>query len=185
MKIRPNENYSVLGYGRLNKNKTYEACIATNQPDYKEKGLIFVEANDDLRIELLLTSDEYGVIEDDLDIPEFLQRDYDPVKWLESYIPPKNEPWWMPDLQKYKAEKEAREARSAEIREHKQQVKARKLTKQKHEHYVLDALSHGANTFGKMRKALHLEDNQIKSALNRLRTANKITITGRVYKAQL
>ena len=63
MKIIPNENYSVLGYGRLNKNKIYEACIATNQPDYKEKGLIFVEANDDLRIELLLNSDEYGVIE--------------------------------------------------------------------------------------------------------------------------
>ena len=62
MKIIPNESYSVLGYGSLNKNKTYKASIASNQPDYKEKGLIFVEANDDLRIELLLTSEEYEVV---------------------------------------------------------------------------------------------------------------------------
>ena len=50
-------------YGQLNKDKTYKAVIATNQPDYKEKGKIFVEPNDDLRIELLLKKGEYEVVE--------------------------------------------------------------------------------------------------------------------------
>ena len=50
------------GYGKLNKDKTYKAVIATNQPDYKEKGKIFVEPNEDLQIELLLTRNEYEIV---------------------------------------------------------------------------------------------------------------------------
>jgi len=63
MKIKPKLNYSMSFYGQLNKDKTYKAVIAINQPDYKEKGKIFVEPNDDLRIELLLKKGEYEVIE--------------------------------------------------------------------------------------------------------------------------
>ena len=50
-------------YGQLNKTKTYKAVIATNQPDYQKEGKIFVEPNDDLRIELLLKKGEYEVVE--------------------------------------------------------------------------------------------------------------------------
>ena len=62
MKIKPKENYSVLGYGSLNKDKTYSAVIAYNQPDYVREGKIFVESNKDLRIELLLKKGEYEQI---------------------------------------------------------------------------------------------------------------------------
>jgi hypothetical protein len=62
MKIKPRENYSVLGYGSLNKDKTYSAVIAYNQPDYVKEGKIFVEANEDLKIELLLKKGEYEQI---------------------------------------------------------------------------------------------------------------------------
>ena len=61
MKIKPKLSYSIDGYGNLNKDKTYKAVIATNQPDYKEKGKIFVLPNEDLRIELLLTRTEYEI----------------------------------------------------------------------------------------------------------------------------
>lgn len=63
MKIKPKLNYSINGYGKLNKDKTYKAVIATNQPDYKEKGKIFIQPNEDLRIELLLTRNEYEIEE--------------------------------------------------------------------------------------------------------------------------
>ncbi len=62
MKIKPKLNYSINGYGKLNKARTYTAVIATNQPDYKKKGKIFVEPNEDLRIELLLKKEEYEII---------------------------------------------------------------------------------------------------------------------------
>ena len=62
MKIKPKGNYSVLGYGSLNKDKTYSAVIADNQPDYVKEGKIFVEANKDLKIELLLNKREYEQI---------------------------------------------------------------------------------------------------------------------------
>ena len=62
MKIKPKENYSVLGYGSLNKDKTYSAVIAYNQPDYVKEGKIFVESNKDLKIELLLKKGEYEQI---------------------------------------------------------------------------------------------------------------------------
>jgi hypothetical protein len=62
MKIKPKANYSMEGYGKLKKDKIYNAVIAYNQPDFKSKGKIFVEANEDLRIELLLTANEYKII---------------------------------------------------------------------------------------------------------------------------
>ena len=64
MKIKPKLNYSMSGYGQLNKDKTYNAVLATNQPDYEAKGKIFVEANQDLRIELLLKKGEYEIIKE-------------------------------------------------------------------------------------------------------------------------
>ncbi len=43
MKIRPNGNYKLLGTDIvLDKTKTYDAIVASNQPECKEKGLIFV-----------------------------------------------------------------------------------------------------------------------------------------------
>ena len=64
MKIQPKLNYSMSGYGQLNKDKIYSAVDATNQPNWKEEGKIFVEANDDLRIELLLKRGEYEIIKE-------------------------------------------------------------------------------------------------------------------------
>jgi len=41
--VSPNMDYSLLGTGiKLNKNKTYFAIPATNQPGWKEKGLVFL-----------------------------------------------------------------------------------------------------------------------------------------------
>lgn len=62
MNIKPKLNYSIEGYGQLDKDKKYKTTIATNQPDYDKDGLIFVEPNEDLRIEFLLNKDEYTVI---------------------------------------------------------------------------------------------------------------------------
>lgn len=58
MKIKPKENYKLAGtYPQitLNKNKVYDAVIATNQPNYKEKGLVFCG-------DILLNKSEYEVI---------------------------------------------------------------------------------------------------------------------------
>ena len=53
MKIKPNKNYHSLGTNiMLNKNLTYNGIIATNQPNYKKEGLIFVN-------EILLNKKEY------------------------------------------------------------------------------------------------------------------------------
>jgi len=54
MQIKPKENYYTITYPiiRLDKTKVYEAVIATNQPDYKEKGLVFCG-------DLLLNNNEY------------------------------------------------------------------------------------------------------------------------------
>jgi len=64
MKIQPKLNYSMSGYGQLNKDKIYSAVDATNQPNWKEEGKIFVEANDDLTIELLLKQGAYELIQE-------------------------------------------------------------------------------------------------------------------------
>jgi hypothetical protein len=56
MKIKPKLNYNLLGTKiRLNKNKIYNGIIATNQPNYKKEGLIFVN-------EILLNKKEYKII---------------------------------------------------------------------------------------------------------------------------
>lgn len=62
MRIKPKLNYSMLGYGQLNKDKLYSAVYATNQPNQPEEGKIFVLPNEDLTIELLLKSGEYEII---------------------------------------------------------------------------------------------------------------------------
>ena len=49
----------MQGYGRLNKTKVYKAVLATNQPNHKEQGKVFVLPNDDLKVELLLKANEY------------------------------------------------------------------------------------------------------------------------------
>ena len=58
MQVKPKENYRLLGTYpviTLNKNKVYKAIIATNQPDYKEKGLVFCD-------DILLNKNEYTII---------------------------------------------------------------------------------------------------------------------------
>jgi len=62
MKIKPKLNYSVAGYGQLNKDKIYSAIDATNQDNWKKEGKIFVQPNDDLPVEMLLKSGEYEII---------------------------------------------------------------------------------------------------------------------------
>jgi hypothetical protein len=53
MKVKPKENYHLLGTDiRLNKDKTYPATWATNQPDWQRDGKIFVN-------EILLNRGEY------------------------------------------------------------------------------------------------------------------------------
>jgi hypothetical protein len=56
MKVKPNESYKLLGTSTtLDKNRTYNADHATNQPDWEERGLIFVE-------EILLEKGEYEIV---------------------------------------------------------------------------------------------------------------------------
>lgn len=56
MKIKPNESFKLLGTDiELDKNKTYEAEVAWNIPNHKERGLVFVEG-------LLLDKYEYDVV---------------------------------------------------------------------------------------------------------------------------
>ena len=59
MKIKPKENYKLLGTYpviTLDKTKVYEGVIATNQPDYKKKGLVFCG-------DILLSKEEYTIVE--------------------------------------------------------------------------------------------------------------------------
>jgi hypothetical protein len=43
MRVRPLGNYELLGTEiKLDKTKVYDAVLATNQPDWEAKGLIFV-----------------------------------------------------------------------------------------------------------------------------------------------
>jgi hypothetical protein len=64
MKIKPKENYSMSGYGRLDKTKAYVAVPATNRPNWKENGLVFTLPNEDMKIELLLKANEYVVCDE-------------------------------------------------------------------------------------------------------------------------
>ena len=53
IKVRPNKSYELLGSQvKLDKDKVYVAEIAYNQPNYEEKGLMFVGG-------ILLNKSEY------------------------------------------------------------------------------------------------------------------------------
>jgi len=57
MLVKPNKNYKMLWTNKcVWVDQTYKATIATNQPNYKEKGAIFVN-------EILLEKGEYTIIE--------------------------------------------------------------------------------------------------------------------------
>ena len=56
MKVKPKESFKLLGTNiSLDKNKIYEAIEASNQPNWKEKGLIFAD-------EVLLEKGEYEIV---------------------------------------------------------------------------------------------------------------------------
>lgn len=76
MKIKPKLNYSVSGYGELNKDKIYSAVEATNQDNWKKEGKIFVQPNDDLPIELLLKRGDYEILLTD-HLPKSVQNALD------------------------------------------------------------------------------------------------------------
>jgi len=56
--IQPKDDYRCVGYSRpvLDRNKVYTATLATNQPDYIEKGLVFCD-------DYLLDKNEYYLID--------------------------------------------------------------------------------------------------------------------------
>ena len=57
MLVKPNKNYKMLWTNKcVWTDQTYEAIIATNQPNYKEKGAIFIN-------EILLEKGEYTIVE--------------------------------------------------------------------------------------------------------------------------
>tara|TARA_B100001250_G_C19648874_1_gene721679 strand:- start:499 stop:762 length:264 start_codon:yes stop_codon:yes gene_type:complete len=56
MRVKPNENYKLLGTSiELAKERVYDAVKATNQPNNKQEGLIFVN-------DILLNANEYIVM---------------------------------------------------------------------------------------------------------------------------
>ena len=56
MKIKPKNNYRLLGTSiSIDKTKVYTAIVATNQPNFKEKGLVFCG-------DILLNKNEYIII---------------------------------------------------------------------------------------------------------------------------
>ena len=121
---------------------------------------------------------------DPLEIPKFLQRDYDPLDWLEKYTPPKDIPWWMPDLQAYKEERLAKEKRKQEIEQEKTDRAERKARKKRIEHQVYDAISRKQNTFGMIRKVMldSISDSEIRGGIRRLTKKGLIDkISKRVY----
>jgi hypothetical protein len=64
MKVKPNENYRLLGTDvTLDKDLIYSATIATNQPDYIEKSKIFVIYDIKREDGFLLERGEYTIIE--------------------------------------------------------------------------------------------------------------------------
>lgn len=60
MKAKPLHNYKLLGTDIvLDARKTYSFSHATNQPDWKEKGLIFIHEREDDPVGVLLERGEY------------------------------------------------------------------------------------------------------------------------------
>lgn len=67
MIIKPHENYHMVGTDsnlRLDKTRNYVARPATNQPDWKEKGKVFVSFDDDSEEpSILLDKFDYDIIQ--------------------------------------------------------------------------------------------------------------------------
>jgi hypothetical protein len=127
-------------------------------------------------------------MDDLLKIPKFLQRDYDPLEWLESYTPHKDEPWWMPDLQAYKEEAFSRDKRRKEIQKEKEGIHNRKMRKKRIEYDVLDCVSKQNITYKQIRAVVNANtaDNEIKSAMRRLiKQGSLIKLSRKTYKVKL
>lgn len=66
MRVRPLNDFKMLGTRiSVSKNKVYDAIPATNQPDWEERGLIFIQGaeGDTSDIGFLLDNTDYEVIE--------------------------------------------------------------------------------------------------------------------------
>ena len=110
-----------------------------------------------------------------LEIPEFLQRDYDPLKWLEKYTERKDEQWWMPDLQSYRQEEIDRQQRKDEIVQIKQARLERKKRKKNIETIVVEAIQKKYDTFGKMMSIVSdVSEAEMRGAIRRLMKDNKV-----------
>jgi len=123
-------------------------------------------------------------MDDLLEIPDFLRKSYDPNK---KYPARKDDPWWMPDLQAYKEEREAKEKRKQEIEQEKTDKAERKARKKRIEHQVYDAVSRKQNTFGMIRKSMRdtVSDSEIQSAIRRLTKQKMLDkISKRVYRTR-
>ena len=60
---KPNENYKLLGTEiKLDKNKLYTFIPASNIPNYKEKGLIFLQIKGSSGCGFLLNKNDYKLI---------------------------------------------------------------------------------------------------------------------------
>jgi ClpP class serine protease len=122
-----------------------------------------------------------------LEIPEFLQRDYDPLKWLEKYTERKDEQWWMPDLQSYRQEEIDRQQRKDENNKIKQARLDRKKRKKNIETIVLEAIQKKYNTFGRMMSIVSdVSEAEMRGAIRRLMKDNKVVkLSRRVYGVKL
>lgn len=122
-----------------------------------------------------------------LEIPDFLQRDYDPLKWLEKYTERKDEQWWMPDLQSYRQEEIDRQQRKNEIAQIKQDRLARKKRKKNIETIVVEAIQKKYDTFGKMMSIVSdVSEAEMRGAIRRLMKDNKVVkLSRRVYGVKL
>ena len=122
-----------------------------------------------------------------LEIPDFLQRDYDPLKWLEKYTERKDEQWWMPDLQSYRQEEIDRQQRKDEIVQIKQARLARKKRKKNIETIVVEAIQKKYDTFGKMMSIVSdVSEAEMRGAIRRLMKDNKVVkLSRRVYGVKL
>jgi hypothetical protein len=71
MLVKPNENYKLLGTGIvLDKEKTYTAVLASNQPDYMAREAIFCG-------HILLDKGEYTIVEASPEPNKDLRPDFD------------------------------------------------------------------------------------------------------------
>lgn len=65
MRVQPLNDFRMLGTGiHVSKDKVYDAIHATNQPDWKERGLIFIQGaeGDSTDLGFLLDKTDYMVV---------------------------------------------------------------------------------------------------------------------------